>query len=126
MLWANATPPLTAPSARKVQFRWPSEVRYEEKVPPWSPRNTLRRSTSGEDSLPAGSECDHATFPVLIDTATTAPLPGDLAPGLVESRVKKTSLCRMSRAGEAAASVPILRCQSRWPLVELSALAYPF
>ena len=92
-------------------------------MPPWSPRNTLRPCTSGEDSLPAGSECDHATFPVFIDTATTAPLPGDLAPGLVESRVKNTSLWRMSRAGEAAASVPIRRGQSTWPLVELTALA---
>ena len=32
----------------------------------------------------------------------------------------------MSSAGEAAATVPILRCQISWPLVELSALAHPF
>ncbi len=95
-------------------------------MPPWSPRNTLRPCTSGEDSLPGGSECDHTTFPVFIDTATTAPLPGSRAPGVLDSSVKNTSLCRMSSAGEAAASVPILRCQISWPLVELSALAHPF
>ena len=94
-------------------------------MPPWSPKNTLRPCTTGEDSLPGASECDHATWPFFIETATTAPPPGEWAPGRVESSVKNTSLCRMSRAGEAAAKVPNRRCQSRWPVVELRALAQP-
>src|ERR1700704_4399038 len=95
-------------------------------VPPWSPRNTLRPWTSGEDSLHGGSASDHATFPVFIDSATTAPLPGAVAPGLVDSSVKNTSLWRMSSAGEAAATVPTLRFHSIRPFIVLTARAHPF
>ena len=77
----------------------------------------------GEDSVPAGTGCDHTTRPVRIDRATNWPPPG-LLPCTDRTGIT-ISWSVPSTAGEAAASVPTLCRHSARPVEVRIAVATP-
>ena len=78
--------------------------------------------------MPAAIGRDQTIRPVRIDTATRLPFPGLTLPPdglLTDSTGARTSFARGAATGDAAASVPAVRCQRRRPVSVFTAFSEP-